>query len=205
MRIVISQRRVPATAHSEQRDALDCDWYAWLESIAAGTLLFPLPNLGNSQQVTRWLDAIQPDWIILSGGNDIGSCIARDRTEDALVSWAAKANKPLLGVCRGMQWLHTCSGGQLVALDHHVGIEHRVQTNNESLLTNSWHRFGIEQCVSPWEPVAHAEDGSIEAMRHSALPWLGLMWHPERPGGDSAWLRQHLNDLGIGPVKPPLS
>ncbi|MCG5531304.1 gamma-glutamyl-gamma-aminobutyrate hydrolase family protein [Halorhodospira halochloris] len=30
------------------------------------------------------------------------------------------------------------------------------------------------------EALAWAEDGSVEALRHSDLPWLGIMWHPER-------------------------
>jgi putative glutamine amidotransferase len=35
-----------------------------------------------------------------------------------------------------------------------------------------------------WTALAHAPDGHVEAMQHMHLPWLGMMWHPERPQGD---------------------
>ena len=28
--------------------------------------------------------------------------------------------------------------------------------------------------------LALAEDGTIEALAHIKLPWVGIMWHPER-------------------------
>ena len=44
---------------------------------------------------------------------------------------------------------------------------------------NSFHN-ALEKEPSEFEVSARAEDGVIEAIRHKTLPWLGLMWHPER-------------------------
>lgn len=62
---------------------------------------------------------------------------------------------------------------------------------------NSWHRNAIREVAAAWDVLATAADGSIEAMRHQQLPWLGLMWHPEREHGGGAlteeWLRTVLS------------
>ena len=63
------------------------------------------------------------------------------------------------------------------------------------LTTNSWHHWAIKRCVSPWQAIAWAEDGSIESMRHHTLPWLGVMWHPERPNGAEDWVCDQLSCL----------
>jgi putative glutamine amidotransferase len=38
----------------------------------------------------------------------------------------------------------------------------------------------ISDVAAPLRVVASAEDGSVEAVRHNTLPWVGIMWHPER-------------------------
>jgi putative glutamine amidotransferase len=36
-----------------------------------------------------------------------------------------------------------------------------------------------------WSVLATAPDGTIEAIAHTTLPQIGVMWHPERGEGDS--------------------
>ena len=45
---------------------------------------------------------------------------------------------------------------------------------------NSYHDFGLQKCPDGYEILAVAEDGSVEAIKHTKLHWEGWMWHPER-------------------------
>ena len=45
---------------------------------------------------------------------------------------------------------------------------------------NSYHAYSITECPKGFEILALSEDGEIEAIRHSSLPFEGWMWHPER-------------------------
>lgn len=197
LRIAITQRRLPATADGIERDALDADWWPWVGEVWPDASLYPMPNLSRQSDAQAWLAALRPHLLILSGGNDVGSSAARDQSERHALDWAAMRSLPVLGVCRGMQMLQVYSGGQLEAVHGHVGRPHHVRTNGQELLVNSWHHWGIAHCVPPWMALAQAEDCTIEAMRHSRLPWLGLMWHPERADGDSPWLRCQLSELDL--------
>jgi putative glutamine amidotransferase len=70
------------------------------------------------------------------------------------------------------------AGGELIDLADHVATRHRfVETGRE---VNSYHTKGIGKCPPGYRVLATAGDGTIEAIRHSYLPWHGWMWHPER-------------------------
>jgi putative glutamine amidotransferase len=45
---------------------------------------------------------------------------------------------------------------------------------------NSYHNFSLAHCPPGFVVTARAEDKTIEAIRHTILPWEGWMWHPER-------------------------
>jgi putative glutamine amidotransferase len=53
---------------------------------------------------------------------------------------------------------------------------------------NSFHNNVISETdLAPdFLVAAQSDDGLIEAARHSEAPWLGVMWHPERPGNGPA-------------------
>ncbi len=128
----------------------------------------------------------------------------RDAWELALLTSAAAANLPTLGVCRGMQVMAVAAGG---TLDQHtpdvVGHEQHspggpefgaveVSAMRSSLLhsilgastTVHCHHHQSVRSHPGYTAVAHAEDGTLEAME---LPGsedggrfcLGVQWHPE--------------------------
>ena len=69
-----------------------------------GAFVVPVPNiLIDTSQLEAWLLQIKPAAILLSGGNDIGLCPARDLTERLLLDHAQKSMLPVLGICRDMQ------------------------------------------------------------------------------------------------------
>ncbi|MGF6090695.1 gamma-glutamyl-gamma-aminobutyrate hydrolase family protein [Pseudomonas sp. 18173] len=186
--VAISQRVDVLPERGESRDALDQQMVAFL--LAAGCMPVPVPN-GLCQQTLGagltddalqvWLNAVGPQAIVLSGGNDIGQCPARDRTEAVLLEHARSEHLPVLGICRGMQMIAHWSGAELKPVTGHVRVRHRL-SGTIAALVNSYHGFSLVDCPDDFTVMARSEDGEIEAIRHVSLPWEGWMWHPEREG-----------------------
>lgn len=184
-RIAISCRVDRIPGRDERRDALDQRWHAVLAECGLAPLL--VPNIG--ERASEIVDGVCG--IILSGGNDIapfGSSEAwapeRDATERALLTWARDASVPVLGVCRGMQMINVHLGGQLSPIEGHVRVRHALQGTQGEWPgeVNSYHDLGIFGRDLAPELLVNATvgDGSIEAVSHRDLPWVGIMWHPER-------------------------
>jgi putative glutamine amidotransferase len=181
------------------RDALD---QRLVQFVAlAGLVPIPVPNgLGedgrDGSSVQAWLRAINPGALILSGGNDVGEYPERDDTERCVLSWAEAKRVPVLGICRGLQMMAVWGGVHLVRREGHVRTRHclKVETAAGEWPTdvNSFHNWVIASCPAGYEITARAEDDSIEAIKHTALPWEGWMWHPER---ETPFSTQDLNRL----------
>lgn len=180
--IAISQRVDRWPALVESRDALDQRLTEWVHAI--GALPVPVPNtLG--EDLVPWLDTIRPTALLLSGGNDIGDSPERDCTEARLLHYASQFGLPVLGICRGMQMMAHYADGALVSLAGHAATRHAIFGDLVACCAlpadvNSFHNWGLVACPKNYTVLATAPDGSIEAMRHHALPWECWMWHPER-------------------------
>jgi putative glutamine amidotransferase len=188
IKVAVSQRVDLWVDRDERRDALDQRLCQWL--LAVGCLPIPVPNTLATPDGTAppdlqsWLFAVYPDAVLLSGGNDIGEMVERDFTEYNLLTYAKDQGLPVLGVCRGMQMMAVWAGGSLIPVNGHVRTRHQLQVSDSSggwpSKVNSFHDFALADCPPGFVATAHAEDGTIEAMRHETLPWEGWMWHPER-------------------------
>ena len=180
--ILVSQRIDLIEDYGEYRDALDQMLTIWLAEI--GLTPIPVPNTLTKVQLNLWIEKIDASALVLSGGNDLGEYPNRDRTEGDLLDWAEKHRIPVLGICRGMQFMVKWFGGELVEVSHHVGIRHTLEKiMHQEILpdeVNSYHNWGFKECPSQFKVMARTEDGVIEAIRHDSLPWEGWMWHPER-------------------------
>jgi putative glutamine amidotransferase len=124
----------------------------------------------------------------------------RDDWELALLTAAEDADLPVLGICRGMQLMAVHAGG---TLDQHtpelVGHETHspggdsygavsVETRSGSRLAGlvgrqlevSCHHHQSVATHPGFTPVAHATDGTLEAMEAAGERYcLAVQWHPE--------------------------
>ncbi|HBB32336.1 MAG TPA: peptidase C26 [Cyanobacteria bacterium UBA8803] len=157
------------------------------------------------------------DGLILTGGGDLhpdcykgsshptiyGVDQDRDAAELALARLALAEQKPILGICRGLEVLMVASGGDLIphlpeevgnAVIHRLELvspcEHRVQLMPDSQLASimgrqeimvvSWHHQAVRSVPPSWQIAAQAPDGVIEALEHKQHPFaIALQWHPE--------------------------
>lgn len=175
-KIIVTQRIDHIADRLEMRDALDKKIIEFVHEL--GCLPFPIPNMSISK-IENWLDALQPDGIILSGGNDFGEYQDRDLLEFHLLSLAKARNFPVLGICRGMQIMSLFYSGKLKLITNHVANRHAVN-GTISKEVNSFHKYALDGCPEEYEITAIANGDCIEGIKHKNLPWLGWMWHPER-------------------------
>ena len=178
MWVAISQR------NADGRDVLENAYVKYLEGF--GIKLVLIPN--GSKNIEQYFDEILFDGVILSGGDDIGSpSSVRYETEQELLFIAIKKNLPVLGICRGMQFINVFFGGGILKnIEGHVAVAHSISVGGYSIVVNSYHNHGMnEEGLSPQlKAFAIAEDGIIEGLHHKTLPIVGIQWHPERGGSD---------------------
>jgi len=223
MRIAISMRVVQADGYEEPRDAISHDWIRKLTELD----LTPVPVSNAIRDPGAYLDAMAVHGLLLTGGNDLAPerssseeaeaatdvASERDEAEFQMLRYAVAHRLPTLGCCRGMQVLNAFFGGrQSQRLEEavHVGRGHPVEICDvdmarclgDRLEVNSYHRWGIhEEELSPRLRVFARVpgDGSVEGVYHPALPFLGIMWHPERPGAPNAADEHLIQSLWKGP------
>ena len=166
MIVAITQRIDRIDARNELRDSLDQRMVQWLSQ--AGVLSVPVSNaLVNSNNPSKvseqpalqnWLETVQPNALVLSGGNDIGEYLQRDVTERYLLSWAKSKKIPVLGICRGLQMIAVWTGGSLIKVEAHAGVRHvlKAVTKNEDwpAHVNSFHNWGLESCPEGFDVMA---------------------------------------------------
>jgi putative glutamine amidotransferase len=178
--VAITQRVSVIPAYRERRDCLDQAWARFLA--ACGLLPVLLPNV--AEVALALCEGVDIGGLVLTGGNDLsalgGDAPERDAVEDALLELAARRGLPVLGVCRGMQVIQRRFDVPLRRVEGHVAPHQVIRIDGEPREVNSYHRFAAFDSRPPLEVWAVAEDGVVKAIRHSAQPILGIMWHPER-------------------------
>jgi putative glutamine amidotransferase len=178
--VLLSQRVEVIESYGERRDCLDQNWYRFI--INCGYVPVAAPN--HAAAALDILVALSPAGLIFTGGNDLvaygGAAPERDETERRLLEYAMAEHIPVLGVCRGMQFIHCFFGGDLQKVEGHAAARHRLHFKGEETEVNSYHNYGVTKIQSDFLPLASSGDGIIEAMRHRSHAVMGVMWHPER-------------------------
>lgn len=134
---------------------------------------------------------------------------ALDQAQWDLMDKAIEMGIPIIGMCRGIQFINVYFGGTLIqdlnasAAHRHYDPDryHRVliepgsfleELFGSELLVNSRHHQAVGKIgkglkrIARWEPTEkdQAEENwepvTTEALQHETYPIIGLQWHPER-------------------------
>lgn len=156
---------------------------------------------GDDVEPTRYR-ANQANFTHLEGTNPL-----KDAIEVRLIRHALRQRLPILGICRGSQLLNVVCGGTLYGdvqkekrsrlkhIEQNPGLYdtyrhpvtlvegsplHRWYRQN-TVHVNSYHHQGVRELASRFKPMAHADDGLIEAFYDPKSNFtVGLQFHPER-------------------------
>ena len=125
-----------------------------------------------------------PKGIILSGG----PASVYDRDAPLLDQEVLALDRPLLGICYGMQVLtHQLGGKVAAAQEREYGRAELCIDDPSDLLaglgpeTIAWMSHGDKALSLPpdWVPIAHTENAPYAAMRHVTRPLYAVQFHPE--------------------------
>ena len=181
--ILVTQRSERIADRNESRDSLD-QGFAKLFSPYFNLILVP-SKIHCPEEFAKDMNC---KGIILSGGNTIyednsSNSPQRLKTEISLLNYAKLKKLPVFGICYGMHVLNHYFGGSVIkSINNHTNVIHHVNFLGKTLSTNSYHNFSIydHSLSKKFKVFAEAEDGTIEGFIHNQLPWIGVMWHPER-------------------------
>ena len=205
MRVVIAMPRMstdpePTVAQSK-----------YIESLVRAGAGMRWIELSDPEQAVQ--DALTCDGLLLPGGGDmdpkfygqerIPACgepnLLRDAAEPLLLRAFLAADKPVLGICRGIQVMNAVLGGDLYQdikpfehLPHndHWAKVHTVTVRRGTLLSrilgqdtvlvNSQHHQAVDRVAPGFTLAALSEDGIVEAIEKPDAGFcLGVQWHPE--------------------------
>jgi putative glutamine amidotransferase len=182
--------------------------------VQSGGIPLLLPVVPEPEVIRKQIESV--DALLISGGQDIDPqhygedhlpqlqemCAERDHYEMEAIRYAFSRQRPILGICRGLQVLNVAFGGSLyqdighyfpLSLDHaqksatdrhHVTLEknsklHRI-LGVESLQINSFHHQSTKAIAPGFAVNARASDGIIEGIEKEDSHFvMGVQWHPE--------------------------
>ena len=187
--------------------------------VRAGGIPVIVPIIDDEAMLRRLYD--QCHGLLLAGGNDLDPVVyradkssltrslspRRDKQEAQLFKWALADDKPIFGICRGMQVMNVALGGSLhqdlatnlpnahnheASADHKKfhHLAHQLQLKPGSRLaqvlgsttipTNSLHHQAIDRLGDGLVAVGWAEDDVIEAVELPGKRFVvGVQSHPE--------------------------
>lgn len=169
-----------------------------------GVLLIPILSENDMEQIVDYCDAL----LITGGPNNIYPGYYGEQPDPNIeykidefplvkktVTLFSKVEKPILGICAGIQELNVIFGGTLYQnipnhyltqktstnTMHTVRIEkksflHKVY-QSDSINVNSYHHQAIKDLAPNFSVSAISSDGYIEGIEKGNM--IGVQWHPE--------------------------
>lgn len=174
------------------------DYLSLIAEFGTPVIISPTSNL------EEFHDIYSLEGLVLPGGSDVAASRYGAWThfkayrpnpylehfDTEILPYFIRAGMPIFGICRGLQTLNVLFGGSLYQhLWRHpyskekTDLVHRIYPTNggkEIQQVNSFHHQSIKNLGKSLEVLAVAEDGTIEAIRHTNYPIFAVQWHPER-------------------------
>lgn len=183
---------------------------------AAGGLPLMLPLTADEDDLDR--ACVLCDGFLFTGGQDVSprvygqtplpqcgeTCPRRDAMESGLLRRAMALDKPVLGICRGIQFINAALGGTLwqdLPTQRPSDIRHQQSPpydapahavslipdaplarllGTDELAVNSYHHQAVRDLAPALRPMAFSPDGLVEAAYHPGQRFLwAVQWHPE--------------------------
>ena len=158
------------------------------------------------------------DGILFTGGHDVSPevygetpvdkcgkpCPLRDSMEGYILELCIRDDKPLFGICRGIQFINAYLGGTLYQdlpsqydgdTEHHMKppydrLAHKVDVLGDTKLAgiigsglhdvNSYHHQSVKELAPGVTKMAVSEDGLVEAIEIKDHRFaIAVQWHPE--------------------------
>jgi putative glutamine amidotransferase len=197
--------------------------HTYIDSVVrAGGIPIILPVTDDASVLTDICSRL--DGLLMSGGNDLNPRLygenpydnldelsdKRDRTEKVILEYALENDIPILGICRGLQYINVHFGGTLYqdipsdipgAMDHRSSTKaqnfehhaHAITIDEDSKLydimqleaidTNSHHHQSVKEIGEGLRITARAEDGVVEAIESDDDRFIiCIQAHPESLG-----------------------
>ena len=182
----------------------------------AGAIPVILPLTEDRADIAQLVDLC--DGFLFTGGQDVAPqlygealkptcgelCPARDTLEKELLRQALERDKPILGICRGIQLLNACLGGTLyqdLPTEHPSEVAHTMTPPYDRVIhtvhplpdaplaallgktelgVNSYHHQAIKDPAPDLVEMARSTDDLIEAVYLPGKTFVwAVQWHPE--------------------------
>lgn len=174
----------------------------------AGGIPILIPPTGKPASYAERIDGL-----LIPGGNDLDPFyyheammsqvkpVPRERSdfEIYLLKEVVSRQKPVSGICYGMQLINVAFGGSLYQdissqvigainhqTDHGIVIDENRFFKKGEVFVNSTHHQAVKELGKGLKAFAYSTDNLIEAFYMEDYPYLiGVQWHPERLIDDS--------------------